>query len=77
MLYVHGVVDMKIGQAVRRARVAQGLSQGQLARKLEMDQGHLSKFERGKTGVSSHTLERIFDILKLRVCGDPSEALAA
>ena len=60
----------KIGQAVRAARTACGVTQDKLAADLDIDQGHLSKFERGLSSLSTSTIERIFEHLGLCVVVD-------
>ena len=52
-------VEMAIGEAVREARVAAGLTQSQLAGAAGIDQSDLSKIERGAANPSVRTLQRL------------------
>lgn len=61
--YIHRqkkpLFPMNIGERIRKARTAQGLSQKQVALSIEMDQSQYSKIERGLTDPSISTVERI------------------
>lgn len=66
-----------IGENVRKARVAAGLTQAVLAEKAGMRVPHLSRMETGKGLMPKvGTLKRIADVLRVKVCslidGDPS-----
>jgi transcriptional regulator with XRE-family HTH domain len=56
---------MNIGDRIRKARTAQGLSQKEVALSIEMDQSQYSKIERGLTDPSISTVERIIKAIGL------------
>lgn len=58
---------MDIGQTIRNARKAKGLTLEQLAHQIETDPGNLSRLERGKQGASREMLTRIMQALDLRM----------
>lgn len=49
---------MTIVERLREARAAAGLSQGQVAKKLEMHRPTITEIEAGRRKVSAHELER-------------------
>ena len=51
-----------LGRVLQQARLAQGLSQQQVADKLGISQGYVSELESGKTSLA---LMRIFEIMRL------------
>ena len=53
--------------ALKRARQRADLTQGELARRTGMDQGHYSRVERGASGVSRETLLAIARVLQIPV----------
>jgi transcriptional regulator with XRE-family HTH domain len=53
----------RIGQQVRALRIAAGLSQGQLARRIGVSPSALSQVERGRHGLSGETLTRLWATL--------------
>jgi DNA-binding XRE family transcriptional regulator len=63
---VPSVVFLKIGKAMREARVKKGLSQSELADKVAMKQPDISKIEEGKANVTLDTLVRICRVLGLK-----------
>lgn len=56
-------LDERIGVNIRRLRERTGLSQSELARKLETTQSRLSDLELGKRRLSISALEEMADIL--------------
>jgi transcriptional regulator with XRE-family HTH domain len=53
----------RIGQQVRALRIAAGLSQGELARRIGVSPSALSQVERGRHGLSGETLTRLWATL--------------
>lgn len=51
-----------LGRLLQQARLAQGLSQQEVADQLGISQGYVSELEGGKTSLA---LTRIFDIMRL------------
>ena len=51
-----------LGRLLQQARLAQGLSQQQVAAELGISQGYVSELESGKNSLA---LTRIFDIMRL------------
>jgi transcriptional regulator with XRE-family HTH domain len=51
-----------LGRLLQQARLAQGLSQQEVAAQLGISQGYVSELEGGKTSLA---LTRIFDIMRL------------
>jgi transcriptional regulator with XRE-family HTH domain len=56
---------VSLGDAIRRIRLAKGLSQEQLALQADIDRGYLGRVERGDNNVAILTLLRIADALGL------------
>lgn len=52
---------------LRTIREQKGVTQKDLAAKLEMSQAYLCNLEQGKANVSLHTLRRLAKALKVRV----------
>lgn len=52
-----------LGAAIRRARIAKGLSQEHLALHAEVDRGYLGRVERGDNNVAILTLIRVAQAL--------------
>lgn len=50
---------LRVGTAVRRCRLSQGLTQEQLAEKIGSSYTYISNLERGQRNVTIQTLERI------------------
>ena len=53
------------GVALRGARGKEGLSQGELAKKLNIPQGNLSKMENGKRSIGKSMAKRLSKILNI------------
>lgn len=52
---VHKLLHEQHGKQVRRARKAQGLTQGELAERIGREQNTISRIETGQSGVSDQT----------------------
>ena len=57
----------KLGQNIRRIRLAKGMTQGDLCRKLEVDRGYMSNVESGKKNPTLSTIERIAKALDVSI----------
>lgn len=57
----------KLGQNIRRIRLAKGMTQGDLCRKLEVDCAYMSNIESGKKNPTLSTIERIAKALSVSV----------
>lgn len=60
-----GNLKLLVGQNVRKCRLANGLTQEQLAARAEMTNDYISRLELGKENPSLETLERISKALKV------------
>lgn len=70
-------MDTKIfGGRVKTAREEQGLSQWKLAEMVGLDQPHISRLERGISGISTEKLVAIAKILRLSIDDLVSDAVA-
>ncbi|MDM3952883.1 XRE family transcriptional regulator [Pseudomonas alloputida] len=58
---------MDIGQSIRQARKAKGLTLEALANQVDTDTGNLSRLERGKQGASQELLSKIMKVLNMEV----------
>lgn len=56
-----------VGVNIRRVREAAGMTQAELARKIETTQSQIGKYERGEQNMSLNRLEQISEALG--VCG--------
>jgi len=57
----------KLGENIRRIRLAKGMTQGDLCRKLEVDRGYMSNVESGKKNPTLSTIERIAKALDVSI----------
>jgi transcriptional regulator with XRE-family HTH domain len=60
-------VDVEIGQKIRAARIAKGMSQTTLANGLGLTFQQVQKYERGASGVSAARLQTIADLLSTAI----------
>ena len=58
---------MEPHQIVRRKRRELEMSQQELADKIGMSQAMIQHYENGRSGVSSKTLDRILEVLELKL----------
>lgn len=61
---------MKIGNSIRSARKAKGMTLEQLAHEVGTDAGNLSRFERGLQGASHDVLEKLMVVLNIELSSD-------
>ena len=52
-----------VGEAIKKARQAQNLTQEELGERIGVQKAQISKLEKGKAGVSFNTLRRVFQAL--------------
>lgn len=57
----------KLGKQIAKLRKAKGLTQGELAEKIEVTQAYLGHIEQGIKSPSLETLEKIAKILKVHI----------
>ena len=55
----------KMGENLRRLRLKNKLSQGDLAKKLDVDRAYISNIENGRMNTTLSTLEKIAKALKI------------
>jgi ribosome-binding protein aMBF1 (putative translation factor) len=68
--------DLNVGEGLVAIRNAAGLSQGELAARSGIDQGDISRIERGIANPTLHTLERLGDAVGCEVAWVPKPAAA-
>jgi len=56
-------VSSKLGQNMKRIRTKKNMSQGDIARALEVDRGYISNIESGKKNLTLATIQRLADAL--------------
>ena len=56
-------ISKKLGENLKKVRVKKKLSQGALARLLEVDKGYISNIESGKKNPTLATIQRLADAL--------------
>lgn len=55
----------KLGQNMKRIRTKKKMSQGDIARTLEVDRGYISNIENGKKNPTLATIQKLADALKV------------
>jgi transcriptional regulator with XRE-family HTH domain len=55
----------KLGQNMKRIRTKKKMSQGDIARALEVDRGYISNIENGKKNSALATIQKLADALKV------------
>lgn len=58
-------IDVTVGERVRRARIARGLSQVALAERLDVSFQQIQKYENGANRISASRLVEIADVLQV------------
>lgn len=58
-------ISKKLGQNLKKARAMKKLSQGALARLLEVDKGYISNTENGKKNPTLATIQRFAEALEV------------
>ncbi len=56
-------ISAKLGQNMKRIRAKKKMSQGDIARALEVDRGYISNIENGKKNPTLATLQKLADAL--------------
>lgn len=71
--------EYALARAMIHARVAAGLTQEQLAQRMQTTQSVIARLESGRTRPSTQTLERLAAATKtrLRITFEPNEVLAS
>lgn len=57
----------KLGENIKKIRLAKGLTQGDLCRKLEVDRAYMSNIESGKKNPTLSTITNIAKALEISV----------
>jgi transcriptional regulator with XRE-family HTH domain len=57
----------KLGENLKKLRIKKNLSQGDLAKKLEVDRAYISNIENGRMNPTLSTLEKIADALEISI----------
>lgn len=60
-------ISKKLGENPKEVRIRKKLSQGALARLLEVDKGYISNIENGKKNPTLATIQRLADALGVSV----------
>ena len=60
-----GNISSKLGQNMKRIRTKKNMSQGDIARALEVDKGYISNIESGKKNLTLATIQKLADALKV------------
>ena len=58
-------ISSKLGQNMKRIRTKKNMSQGDIARALEVDKGYISNIESGKKNLTLATIQKLADALKV------------
>ena len=56
-------ISSKLGQNMKRIRIKKNMSQGDIARALEVDRGYISNIENGKKNPTLATIQKLADAL--------------
>ena len=56
-------ISSKLGQNMKRIRTKKGMSQGDIARALEVDRGYISNIESGKKNLTLATIQKLANAL--------------
>jgi ribosome-binding protein aMBF1 (putative translation factor) len=62
-----GIDVTKLSDQIRRAINESGMSRYRIGQLIELDKSVLSKFMAGKSGLSVEVLDRLGDLLKLKI----------
>jgi len=60
-------ISKKLGENLKKVRAKKKMSQGALARLLEVDKGYISNIENGKKNPTLATIQRLADALEISV----------
>ena len=60
-------ISKKLGENLKKVRAKKKLSQGALARLLEVDKGYISNIESGNKNPTLATIQRLADALEISV----------
>lgn len=56
-------ISSKLGQNMKRIRMKKSMSQGDIARALEVDRGYISNIESGKKNLTLATIQKLANAL--------------
>lgn len=57
----------KLGENLKRIRTKKGISQGEIARRLEVDKGFVSNIENGKTNPTLSTIAKLAKAIEVSI----------
>ena len=57
----------KLGENMKKIRLAKGMTQGDICRKLEVDRAYISNIENGRMNPTLSTLEKIAGALEVSI----------
>lgn len=60
-------IEEQVGKNIQRVRKSRGLTQQELADKIDMNRAHLGHLEQGRKSPSLETLEKIAKALKVQI----------
>ena len=58
-------ISSKLGQNMKRIRTKKNMSQGDIARAIEVDRGYISNIESGKKNLTLATIQKLANALKV------------
>ena len=58
-------ISAKLGQNMKRIRTKKKMSQGDIARALDVDRGYISNIENGKKNPTLATIQKLADALRV------------
>jgi len=58
-------ISKKLGENLRKIRLKKKMSQGDIAKLLDVDRGYISKIENGKKNLTLTTIAKIAKVLKI------------
>ena len=58
-------ISSKLGQNMKRIRTKKNMSQGDIARALEVDRGYISNIESGKKNLTLATIQKLANALHI------------
>ena len=60
-------INKKVGERIRKARLAKGLSQEELAFEADLHRAYIGQIERGEKNIGVQNLQKIATALKIRI----------
>ena len=60
-------INKQVGERIRKARLAKGLSQEELAFEADLHRAYIGQIERGEKNIGVQNLQKIATALKIRI----------